>query len=161
MAERYRSKLRSGREAISPTFLKQTNPLDEERGRILLEMVQRLLNDERPAPVEIERRRALRRPYPSLILLTPCTVTRQPILDGATTVVAKDLTPLSVGFVHTRAPREKQVMLTFQQAAGEPLALIAEIRRVTALRQGLYLIGAEFVSRWAVGVDYDEPVRPS
>lgn len=79
--------------------------------------------------------------------MTPCDFRGDPRVADAVTVVVKDLSPGSVGFVHNRALREKTVLLAMQVSSGPPLCLLTAIRRVQAVRQGLYLVGGEFVGR--------------
>lgn len=146
MSDRYRRLLTSYRPAAVPKVAE--SPLDAERERVLLEFVRRMLEDQGAGVVAEERRRSFRRPYPSVILMTPCDGPGQPRVAETVRVIGKDLTPGSIGFVHSRSPRERLVLLTLRVEAGSPLLLLTAIRRVQPVRQGLYLIGGEFVERW-------------
>lgn len=121
--------------------------IDLERAAALSEVVRRMIDAQEPARVDQERRLSFRRPYPQAILMTPCGARRLPRLSESVTVVAKDLSPGSIGFVHTRSLREPFVVLTFRAGVGDLICLKSVVRRIQAVRQGLYLIGCEFVQR--------------
>lgn len=161
MADRYQRKLPGYRPPQKePEGLPAALRLDPQRASVLLACVQRLLDQPPAEQVSVERRRAFRRPYPSAMLMTPCDDRRQPRVDETQTVVAKDLTPGSVGFVHSRALRESAIVLTFRLDNGLPICVLAAVRRVQPIRQGLYLIGAEFLERITLGELHDQAAGP-
>lgn len=152
MNDRYRSLVQGYRRpaeaSAAPTARME---LDPQRAEVLLACVRRLLEEQAREPIPHERRRSFRRPYPSAMLLTPCRPDKDPLLEETQTVVAKDLTPGSIGFVHTRALRDRHAVLTFLIGPAEPICLLTAIRRVQPIRQGLYLIGGEFEARISLG----------
>ncbi|MFO0945372.1 MAG: hypothetical protein U1D30_05405 [Planctomycetota bacterium] len=149
MTDRYRrlSPLYRPPPTQKPASAPSIPTIDQDRAGALLEIVRRLLDEQEPVRVDQERRQSFRRPYPQALLLTPCSVRGLPRLPESVTVVAKDLSPGSVGFVHTRSIREPFVVLTFRMRAGELICLKSVVRRIQTMRQGLYLIGCEFVQR--------------
>lgn len=159
MPDRYRGQLPGYRtRALGSIALPEmVRRLDPQRGEALLACVERLLADLKAAPIENDRRRSFRRPYPRAMLVTPCDEDGQPIVSETQTVVAKDLSPGNIGFVHTRALTESKVLLTFMLDEGEPICVVANVRRNQPVRQGLYLIGADFEARVVPGERHGQP----
>lgn len=148
MGDRYRRLLSSYRPPKpKATTSRPVSPLDIERTNALLEVVRRLLEEPVEGTHSTERRQSFRRPFPKAVLMTPCDVRGIPRAGETVSVVVKDLAPGSVGFVYNRALREKIVLLTMNMAGGAPIHLLTAIRRVQAVRQGLYLVGGEFIGR--------------
>lgn len=148
MGERYRKLLTSYRPPKPPTPLpRQGRLFESDRADTLVDIVRRLL----ATPIEPEffeeRRHSFRRPYPKAVWMTPCDALGKPRHEERVTVVVKDISPGSIGFVHNRALRDKHVVLAMQVTDNAPICLVTAIRRVQPVRQGLYLVGGEFVAR--------------
>lgn len=156
---RYRGELATVRGASGRARLLANDPpeterapqpaLDTERAATLRRLVERMLDDESrsPASVDRERRRAPRRPYATPMLLTPLDAGGQPRLGDTVTVVSKDLSAYGIAVVYNRSLSEGAVVLTFRMTDRTPICLLTRVRWRTPMRQGLYVVGGEFVER--------------
>lgn len=140
--------------------LPRAKPLSAEHLNTLQDMVRRLAEEAGPSPVGYDRRQTERRPFPHAMLAIPCDDNKLPRLQESSQVVCKDFSGRDIGFLHTRAVRDKYMILSFTPPDQPPISILTEIVRVRPLRLGLYLIGGRFLERVDMG-GRDEPSHPA